>query len=162
LGHEFVDKKKVISTQLPRYKLTFERTRSIQGKLDYRGVSGCPEALWQLQLFDRNKYVGRIGFNFHTEGKKNIVTIANVQGASGQKFGQEEFRRIMGTNFGEYLITQLQETLGPEFEYRGAIQNTTNQAQYRMSFRKAKPSKIKVYSNEIRTMVEDRRKPVKE
>lgn len=140
-----------------KYEAKFVKTNSILKQVDKKGVSGCPEALWQLQLWEKNKYLGRIGVNFHAEGAKNIVTIANIQGANGKKLEQNEFKKITGKHFGEELISRLQNTLGPSFEYRGAIPNDINKVLYKMTFRKTKPEKIKVWDNKMRTMIEDRR-----
>lgn len=47
------------------------------------GTTGCPEALHQLQLFDGRQYIGRVGYNLHTERGQKVITIANIQGAKG-------------------------------------------------------------------------------
>ncbi len=139
------------------YELKFAQTDSIQKEHNRFGVSGCPEAMWQLQLWSPKGYVGRVGFNFHTEGKNTVITIANIQGAVGKKEEQNAFEIKMGKPFGEVLVERLQHTLGPKFEYRGAIPTEKNQSQYRMTFRKAKPVRIKVWDNKVKTVVEDRR-----
>lgn len=136
-----------------QFTLIFERTNSIMMEADSRGVTGCPEALWQLQLWKEKKYLGRIGFNFHQEGTKNIVSIANIQGASSKvndtsKKELEILKQKEGDNFGEFLIKKLKTQLGPKFEYRGIYPKDNNIVQYKMSFRKAK---IPSYDTTIKT-----------
>ncbi len=143
-----------------QFSLVFERTKSIMKETDSRGVTGCPEALWQLQLWKGKEYLGRIGFNFHQEGTTKVVSIANIQGASG-KFrdtAKNELIKLKAQekdNFGEFLIKRLKEQLGPNFEYRGIYPKDMNIVQYKMSFRKAK---IPSYDTEIRTQRMDLRK----
>ncbi len=126
------------------YELQFERTRSIQRGKDSRGVTGCPEALWQLQLYHNGNYLGRVGFNFHMEkdsAEHNIVTIANVQGVGGE-FGRHrdvlKIKEVFRTDLGGLLCRKLTEILGDEFEYRGVLNKEQNVVQYAMAFRRAK------------------------
>jgi hypothetical protein len=143
-----------------QFSLVFERTRSIMKDADSRGVTGCPEALWQLQLWDGKEYLGRIGFNFHQEGKTKVVSIANIQGVAG-KFRDTAKKELDALkvqekdNFGEFLIKRLREQLGPDFEYRGVTPKNNNIVQYKMSFRKAK---LPNYDTEIKTQRIDLRK----
>jgi len=137
VGHRLIWRKKPIA--FGNRELVFERTKSLVKKRSAKGVTGCPEAMWQLQLFDKKRYVGRIGFNFHVEDGKRVVTIANVQGGIGAKELQENLKQEIGSNFGEFLISHLQKTLGPDFIYRGMFPKGDNITLYRMSFRKAKP-----------------------
>jgi len=156
LGHKFVLHRSIPSVGA-NYELKFAQTDSIEKKYNRFGVSGCPEAMWQLQLWSPKGYVGRIGFNFHSEGKKTIVTVANIQGAVGKKEEQLAFESKTGKPFGEVLVEGLQQTLGSEFEYRGALPSDNNQTQYRMTFRKVKPQKLKIWDNKNKMMNEDRR-----
>jgi hypothetical protein len=158
LGHAHFAWRTPISLGSGKYELKFVETKSITKQRDKHGVSGCPEALWQLQLWSKKGYLGRIGLNFHSEESKNIVTIANIQGALGKKREQLDFEKEMGNDFGKELIKRLQQILGNNFEYRGIVPTQKNQTLYRMSFRKAKPEKIKVWSGKIKTQIEDRRK----
>ncbi len=157
LGNEHFEFRRPISLGSNRYEIRFEKTNSILKQINKNGVSGCPEALWQLQLWSPRGYVGRIGINFHTEGEKNVITIANIQGANGMKTEQIQFEKIMGVPFGEELIKRLRITLGPKFEYRGALPSEKNIVLYKMTFRKSKPEKVRVWDNKVRTMIEDRR-----
>lgn len=56
------------------------KTNKLTLGTDSRSVTGCPEALYQLQMFDDDYFVGRIGFNVHVEGETPIISIANIQG----------------------------------------------------------------------------------
>jgi hypothetical protein len=143
-----------------QFSIVFERTNSIMRNADSKGITGCPEALWQLQLFKEGKYLGRIGFNFHQEGLKVIVSIANIQGVSS-KINPEAKKELQtlkdqeGDNLGEFLIKKLKSQLGPKFEYRGVHTTDNNLVQYKMSFRKAK---IPEYDTKIKTQRMDLRK----
>ncbi len=67
---------------LSEWKMKLARTERITRGTDRQGITGCPEALYQIQLFKQEKYVGRVGFNLHHE-KVWRVTIANLQGIPG-------------------------------------------------------------------------------
>lgn len=56
------------------------QTESIALGSDDCGITGCPEALYQLRLFVFGDYAGRIGFNVHREGESDVLSIVNVQG----------------------------------------------------------------------------------
>lgn len=127
------------------YNLLFEKTKMIRRGKDRRGVTGCPEALWQLQLYHKNEYLGRIGFNFHLEDGKIIASITNIQGAEGQLKMLDKAEEDLGEAFGSFLIKKLKEFLKEEVEYMG-IRDLSHlgkkagkkrTALYRMSFRKA-------------------------
>lgn len=120
------------------YQTKFEQTQSISRGKDKRGVTGCPEALWQLQLYHNNIYTGRVGFNFHREGKKPVLTITNIQGAEGRGNELNGFKDKFGTRFNEYLVNLLKQTFGQYFEIRGIVNQEKNAAMYAMTFRKAK------------------------
>mgnify|MGYP001577345812 CR=1 FL=1 len=54
---------------------------------DKNGITGCPEALYQLRMFYKNRYIARIGFNGHIEEEGVVVSITNVQGVpNGKEF----------------------------------------------------------------------------
>jgi hypothetical protein len=120
------------------FRTQFERTQSISRGKDKRGVTGCPEALWQLQLYHKGAYTGRIGFNFHREGKKPVLTITNIQGAEGKEGELSEFRKKFGKRFNDYLISEIKRVFETHFEIRGIANREKNAAMYAMSFRKAK------------------------
>lgn len=46
------------------------------------GITGCPEALYQIQLFSekKSKYIGRLGFNMHHDQTGWVMSITNLQG----------------------------------------------------------------------------------
>ncbi len=107
-----------------------------------RGVTGCQEALWQLQLFEDfmpdKDYLGRIGFNFHIENNQRVVSITNIQGASNSQEGQELFVELAGHGFADFLVNILQRRLGNEFIYRGVGNRPDNKVLYKSTFRHAK------------------------
>lgn len=118
------------------FRTQFERTQSISRGKDKRGVTGCPEALWQLQLYGNETYLGRIGFNFHREGRKPILTITNIQGAEGKGEELARFRKNFSSRFNEYLTEEIKRIFGAHFEIRGIVNPEKNSAMYAMTFRK--------------------------
>jgi len=76
IGHRLVWRKKPI--QIGKRQLVFERTNSLVKKKNSQGITGCPEAMWQLQLFDAGNYVGRIGFNFHIEDRMREIMLEEL------------------------------------------------------------------------------------
>ncbi len=157
LGQEHFAWRKPIPFKNPKYQIRFAKTDQIEKKTNRHGVSGCPEAMWQLQLWRKEGYLGRVGINFHSEGKDNIITVANIQGADGKKEQQLGFKHEFGKNFGDALVEKVEEIFGPGFKYRGILQAGKNEVQYRMAFRKAKPDKIKIWSTQSKMQIEDRR-----
>ncbi len=116
----------------------FERTRSISERTDERGVTGCPEALWQLQLYSNKKYLGRIGFNFHFEHENPILSIVNIQGAKGREKELATAKQELGKPFGEALVSFLKSELGRRVRCRGIVNTEKNPALYTMTFRRTK------------------------
>ena len=49
----------------------------------YNPITPCPEALHQLQLFDDEGYLARVGINAHYEDDVMVISIANIQGVPG-------------------------------------------------------------------------------
>lgn len=119
------------------YRTQFERTQSINRGKDRRGVTGCPEALWQLQIYHNDSYLGRVGFNFHREGKKPVLTITNIQGAENKKTEVVAFKQEFGKRFNDYLVGELKRIFGQHFELRGIVNSEKNAALYAMTFRRA-------------------------
>ena len=115
-------------------------------KPDERGVMGCQEALWQLQIFERrnDQFFGRIGFNFHWENKKPIVSITNIQGVPDDPEGFEMFESLAGQNFGESLVHTLKTSLREDYIYRGVKGRVENPAFYNMVFRRRNIPQYKV------------------
>jgi hypothetical protein len=91
--------------------------------------------MWQLQLYKGDQYLGRIGFNFHFEGRDTILTISNIQGAGNQKKALDDFRSLYKKRFGEFLIESLRERFHIKAVFRG-VKQTKNPPQYAMTFRK--------------------------
>ncbi len=137
IGHQYIKPQKKYPIR-EKYVVQFERTKSIARGKDKRGVTGCPEALWQLHLYEGDTYLGRIGINFHNEGITRIATIANIQGAEGKAKELGAFRKKTGKRFNELLVQKLKEILGPHFHYRGIVNPDKNAAMYAMTFRRAK------------------------
>ena len=101
--------------------LNLERTNKITLGSDQRGVTGCPEALYQLQIY-MGEYAGRIGFNFHLENNTQIISITNVQGVPGAKQMYDQFEEEYGERPHNYLIRYLQafgEVAPAEMLFRG-------------------------------------------
>lgn len=104
-------------------------------------VTGCHEAVWQLQLFEiftkKPQYLGRVGFNFHWENDNKILSIANIQGASNSQEAQELFEEINGQGFNDFLVNLLQLKLGDEFVIRGVEGRPENKGMYKSTFKHA-------------------------
>lgn len=68
--------------QTQNYKIIGVRTgtTSIKKGKNQFGITGCPEALYQLQLFNFGQYIGRVGFNLHKEYFDPVLSITNLQG----------------------------------------------------------------------------------
>lgn len=95
------------------------QTNKITRGSDRLGVTGCPEALWQLQLFTGQRYLGRIGFNFHDNHEKTVVSITNVQGGpKGVKADIESYEKHMDAPFGAALIELLRKKLAHELPHK--------------------------------------------
>lgn len=103
------------------------------------GITGCQEALWQLQLYEthtpKETFLGRIGFNFHREHNTKVVSITNIQGAPNSPDAHELFEDLSGHTFGEYLVHVLQRQLRDDFVLRGVNNRPENKALYRSVFR---------------------------
>ncbi|MEK7166203.1 MAG: hypothetical protein AAB874_05350 [Patescibacteria group bacterium] len=73
-------------------ELKFVRTANVGSGSDQFGVTGCPEAINQLQVWENNGYIGRIGFNFHKENlydeRVNVISITNIQGVPKYRYPQ--------------------------------------------------------------------------
>jgi hypothetical protein len=76
--------KNVNNNLINDFSIEFALTNHIKKGVDERGITGCPEALYQLRLFDEKKYIARIGFNVHMEEKNKIISIVNIQGVPGK------------------------------------------------------------------------------
>lgn len=64
--------------------VSLARTNKLTLGTDGLDITGCPEALYQLRLFSaKGDYMGRVGFNFHTEESGGVLSITNIQGVPG-------------------------------------------------------------------------------
>jgi len=120
------------------YDIKMGKTTSISRGTDSEGVTGCPEALWQLQLRHNGKYIGRIGFNFHREGKDIVATITNIQGRKEVKSEMDHFQELTRERFNDYLVQTLRRIIGPKIQLRGIKNPNQNPTLYAMTFRKNK------------------------
>jgi len=129
------------------FKIEFSQTNRINQGTDERGITGCPEALYQLRLFDQDEYIARIGFNIHMESKTKIVSITNIQGIPG---GSENYKNIVeqyGFKPFNLLIKKLKTSLSDENNliYRG-LKNPKNEDSASLYNTVFKTEKIKRYS----------------
>src|SRR3989338_1456700 len=78
INHAFTES----SLALPEdVSLQLTKTDKITEGINYLGVTGCPESLYQIRLFNHGQYAARIGFNLHQEGDGQVLSISNLQGA---------------------------------------------------------------------------------
>lgn len=68
----------------------------------------CPEALYQLRLYDDVGYLGRVGFNMHVELEAPVVSIVNIQGVPGGTERIGEFTDDHGLPPANYLVQRVQ------------------------------------------------------
>jgi len=94
------------------YQQLLRRTHRIAKGADASGVTGCPEALYQFQLWSGNRYLGRIGFNRHWEGKVPVLTIANIQGVPGASSDYSRLYRSMKVHPFNQLVRELISVAG--------------------------------------------------
>jgi len=128
------------------YIFKYRRTDRINKGKNRDNITGCPEAIWQLQLFKDNQYLGRIGFNFHEEFGKIIVSICNIQGAEDTKTELDEFAEVFSRLFGIELVEMVKKDMpllfpDKEIIFRGsqALSNgEANSVIYKMTFRRTK------------------------
>jgi|Napbiome12C3dose_1001474.scaffolds.fasta_scaffold00001_218 hypothetical protein len=67
--------------ELPRgFTIEFARTDRILSGANKLGITGCPEALYQLRMFKDGEYIARIGFNAHSEEEVMVLSVTNMQG----------------------------------------------------------------------------------
>lgn len=102
------------------------------------GVTGCPEALYQLRLHHpaTGQYLARVGFNFHQEWDKYVLSITNVQGVPG---GQELYAEL-GIDPFHQLIGKLQHVFSDRpaetWQVRGLRNPLRNAALYNTLFKR--------------------------
>jgi len=94
------DRLKTIFDSLPKLlfpnTLSLTRTNKITLGTGSDGITGCPEALYQIRLLsaeNKPKYLGRLGFNMHHEQSGWVMSITNLQGIPGGCPSYEEFRK---------------------------------------------------------------------
>ncbi|MBI2338220.1 hypothetical protein HYU95_03460 [Candidatus Daviesbacteria bacterium] len=91
----------------------FARTERILSGTDRRGITGCPEALYQVRVFCQGtetscqgKYLGRVGFNIHTEGESQVMSVTNLQGIPCGPDCYHCFTQRFGIKFFNALVNQ--------------------------------------------------------
>lgn len=119
-------------------ELEVARTNKITRGTDRRGITGCPEALYQLRMFFNGTYVGRTGFNVHNESSEKIVSITNIQGVPNGKSYHNKIEDRLGTppmNFLVGRVAGFAERIGADV--RG-LKNPKNgdQRMYNIIFKK--------------------------
>lgn len=82
------------------------------------GVTGCPEALYQIQLRKNRQYLGRIGFNIHQEDNSTYVSITNIQGVPQAQKIYAEIKSSENCDPFVFLINQVRQMF-PDSVIRG-------------------------------------------
>ena len=97
-----------VKSQLPEeISLSLAKTNRLTRGADQKGITGCPEALYQLRFFHKRDYMGRVGFNLHQEYSTNIFSITNVQGVPGSAIGYSEIERKYGLKAFNLLVKKV-------------------------------------------------------
>lgn len=115
------------SAQQPDAPLTWHlnQTRRVNGVLNVKGITPCPEAVHQVRMFDdAGLYIGRVGFNIHLEAETPIVTIANIQGVPGKGPAYDHLRRQTGSDPFVDTLQFARETMQsvlPDPDFRAVI-----------------------------------------
>lgn len=91
----------------PGLNLQFQRTNRVELGVNEYNVTGCPEALYQLQAFWKKWYIGRIGFNCHYEANTLVISISNIQGIPGGKEIYKWVRNRTDSNIFNLLVKTL-------------------------------------------------------
>ncbi|MFA9288519.1 MAG: hypothetical protein ACEQSA_01425 [Weeksellaceae bacterium] len=101
-------------------------THSVNLGCNAQGITGCPEALYQLQMQWDGHYIGRIGFNTHLENDKRIISVTNIQGIPSENLqaaglSYENFHDSYGAGPHNMLLRRLKtfSTIDPSIELRG-------------------------------------------
>lgn len=87
-------------------------------------ITPCPEALYQVRLFDCGDYVARVGFNIHSEDGTFILSIVNIQGTPKAQERNQEFIKAHGTSPFNLLVKRvlnLAESQWPAYTVRGLV-----------------------------------------
>lgn len=87
-------------------------------------VTPCPEALYQVRLFESGRYLARVGFNVHSEDGAPVVSIVNIQGTPDGQERNRDFRREHGVSPFNLLVRRtlsLAEVREPAYEARGLV-----------------------------------------
>lgn len=109
--------------------LHLEKTNKITLGTMQDGITGCPESLYQIRLFsdeNKEKYLGRLGFNMHHEQPGWIMSITNLQGIPDGNDLYDKLRRNGIEPFN--VLVQTAKTLANEFDPNIQIRSLRNPA----------------------------------
>ena len=84
----------------------------------------CPEALYQIRLYETGRYLARVGFNLHHEDSITVLSLVNIQGTPGSVSRNAIFEATHDVSPFNLLVQRVQKlahTQSPEFEIRGII-----------------------------------------
>lgn len=89
-----------------------------------RGVTPCPEALYQLRAYDSAGYFARVGFNIHAEESQLVMSVTNIQGVPGAAERYAEYMSQTGKSVFNRLVN-IAQSMAPLIdtgcEVRGII-----------------------------------------
>ncbi|HRF28603.1 MAG TPA: hypothetical protein PL051_03125 [Candidatus Saccharibacteria bacterium] len=99
-----------------------------------RAVTPCPEALYQLRLFQDGEYIARTGFNIHREAGARVLSIVNLQGVPGASAKYEAFRERFGKPAFNYLVDRALNLFDDDTIRRGIVNPKGNTKLYWAAF----------------------------
>jgi hypothetical protein len=88
-----------------------------------KDITPCPEALYQIRLFDGDRYLARLGFNIHHEDDDNkVMSIVNIQGRPDNQRENWAFQERQGISpFNLLVRTALSAAESEGYTPRGLI-----------------------------------------
>jgi len=121
LKHRFL----ATSGDFSEFDFRFTRTDRLNHEPDKeRPVTPCPEALYQVQLYEDDEYLARAAFNVHLEGELAVLSVANIQGRPGGMDRNRRFRANHGVspfNIAVRKVAAMARTEEPNYEVRGLL-----------------------------------------
>lgn len=101
----------------PPDRFQFALTNKITRGTNRDGTTGCPEALYQIQL-RISRYLGRVSFNIHQESSVKVVSISNIQGVPDAQVDYARYEDHFGENpFVE--LAKFVKSMFPSMSVRG-------------------------------------------
>ncbi len=122
-------------------RLTLALTNKITRGVNPDGTTGCPEALYQIQLRNSGHYLGRVGFNIHRESSSTIVSISNIQGVPDGQIDHARYEDNFGENPFIYLVTFV-KNMFPDLIIRGIKNPPKNPGFYNTVLKRAGVTRI--------------------